>query len=157
MALSASAPRVRPSRAPEPRAPRLTLLAEPAPGRSTVPFVALCTAILVGALLAVLVLNISMSQGSYELSRLQSQAGALTQREQDLQQELELRQAPQRLAVEAQQLGMVPSGQPAFIDLATGEIIGEPMPAGERPVSENLVAPPAIESASDAYHGLGRQ
>jgi hypothetical protein len=157
MALSATAPRVRPARVPATRAPRLTLLTAPEPGRSSIPFIALCTAVLVGALLAVLALNISMSHGSYELTRLQSEAGALTQRQQDLQQELELRQAPQNLAVEAQGLGMVPSGQPAFIDLATGEIVGEPVPAGERAVSDNLVAPPAVESSADAYYGLWRQ
>jgi hypothetical protein len=53
----------------------------------------------------------------------------LSAQEQALDMELDRLRDPQHLAVAAKGLGMVAPSQPAFIDLATGAVLGNPTPA----------------------------
>ena len=70
-----------------------------------------------------------MQQASFAATALEGQARTLAAREQTLQMELEALRSPQRVGVEAKRLGMVAAVQPAFLDLETGKVQGEPTPA----------------------------
>lgn len=145
-------------------APRLTLVTRPQPRSSSVPFALLCTLIIGATLMAVLLLNISMSQTSYELSTLQSSSAALSEQKQALQERNEQLGTTQELRQRAAELGMVPAGQPAYIDLATGTIIGEAQPAAGQTLApaaisaEQSAVPPArIYGESEPYYGMGNE
>ncbi len=90
-------------------------------------------AILVGGLLAagllgLLALNTALAQRSFVAHDLSQRINTLTDREQALQQEVAVLESPQSLATKAAALGMVPSGNPAFLDLRTGRVLGAPAP-----------------------------
>jgi hypothetical protein len=134
----ARAPRVAQSR----RRPRLQVVTPPPTSRSRGPFIVGCTALLVVSLLGLLVLNISLSRGAYEVHDLQVRATALTEREQQISEELASRAAPARLAQEARKLGMVPAGAPAFIRLSDGKVLGKPQPAPSATAPSVVVGAP---------------
>ncbi|WP_299037307.1 hypothetical protein [uncultured Pseudokineococcus sp.] len=123
----------------EAAAPRVRLVAPPASSRRRLPFGVLCGAVLLLSLLAVLLLNISLSHGAYELHEVQAQQQDAGERRQALTEQLERTQAPDELGRRAAALGMVPAGTAAFVHLPDGEVIGAPE-----------VAPEAPEAAQDA-------
>jgi hypothetical protein len=86
-------------------------------------------AILIGALLAALLLNVAMVRGSYEQTDLRRDVGRAAQDIQSLQSELSAASAslPQR----ARDLGMVPAGPPRMIELSTGQVVGTTQDAGQ--------------------------
>lgn len=165
----ATAPHARTSRAAREQArprvaapsarPRLTVVTRPDPRSSSVPFVVLCTLVIVGALAAVLMLNISMSDTSYRIGALQSESQELTIQKQALAEENERLGTPQELEVRATELGMVPAGTPAYIDLAEGTVIGDPQPAGGAAAAPEQPPVPAagISDHSEIYHGMGNE
>jgi cell division protein FtsB len=109
--------------------------------RPRVPFVMLVSLVLVAGVVGLLLFNTSMQQASFDSTRLEEQAAALSAREEGLQMELERLRDPQRLAALARRHGMVPARSAAFLDLETGEVSGpKPTPATG---AESLdVAPP---------------
>ncbi|WP_394214503.1 hypothetical protein [Brachybacterium vulturis] len=129
------------------------------------PFTVLCTLIVVATLAALLYLNIQMSDTSYEITRLQGQSQRLTEESQALAETDERLGTPQELARQAREIGMVPVSDPAYIDLDTGEIIGETSPAAQTgataelaQVPERVAVPPAqIYDEPTAYHGMGNE
>ncbi|PFG35887.1 hypothetical protein ATL41_0587 [Flavimobilis soli] len=125
------APSVRRATAPAPAQPTpdIHLVAAPARSRSRVPFVLLCMAVLVAALVSVLLLNTAMAHGAYEERDLQSTIARLAEQEQALLADLDAKSSPGALAKRARELGMVQDSTPAFIDLGAGKIIGAPAPA----------------------------
>jgi hypothetical protein len=86
----------------------------------------LCIALLGAGLLALLMLNISIGKGAYELTGLQRQQRQLTVEQQALAEQVEAFGAPQELARRARELGMVPAPHTAFLTLPGGSIEGEP-------------------------------
>ncbi|MEI2712785.1 MAG: hypothetical protein V9G04_05675 [Nocardioides sp.] len=110
-------------------APRLRAVTTRRPRAPKVPFVVALTAILVGGVVGLLLFNTSLQQASFAAAQLEDQAQTLTAREQSLRMELDALREPQRVAEAAQKMGMVPAGTPAFLDLSTGRILGEPTPA----------------------------
>jgi hypothetical protein len=70
-----------------------------------------------------------MQQASFAATRLQDRVNVLSAEKQALDMELDQLRDPQQLAVAAKGLGMVAPSQPAFIDLATGAVLGNPTPA----------------------------
>ncbi|MCS6712396.1 hypothetical protein JSY14_10300 [Brachybacterium sp. EF45031] len=152
----------RPLRSPRPASPastrpRLTVVSRPRPRLSTVPFAILCTAILLASLLSVLVLNVQMSDTSYRITRLQAQSQRLAEEEQALVEQNRHLDTPQELEKRARALGMVPVGEPAYIDLATGEVVGGEGAAATDPAG--VQAPPApmpaVPGPGTPYRGLG--
>jgi cell division protein FtsB len=150
---------------------RTPLALVPAPRRkSGRGFVALCIGILVAALLLVLVTNITVSNGQYELVSLKNEQLDLNQSNERLRQQVEHLEAPQNLAAEASRLGMVNPGSIAAIDLATGTVNGISTPAdAEDKPSGRVAAPtspeekqaeaaqPASGSAEDTAHDSAGQ
>ncbi len=94
-----------------------------------VPFVMLVSLVLVAGVVGLLLFNTSMQQASFAASGLEEQARTLTARQQTLQMELDDLRDPQRVAEQAQALGMVPAASPAFLQLSDGKVIGVATPA----------------------------
>jgi hypothetical protein len=110
-------------------ASRLKLVRAPLTTRTRVPFVLLCIAILVGALLGALILNTSMARGSYQAHDLQITLAELARTDQDLNTRLLANKSPGQLAASARTLGMVPAPELAFLRLSDGAVLGAPTPA----------------------------
>ncbi len=107
------------------RRPSLSLVARPDAARGSTFTTVVLSLILVASLAAMLLLNISMSHTSYEITRLQSTTQELAEQRQALEERSELLGTPQELERQARGLGMVPAGEIAYIDLAEGTIVGK--------------------------------
>ena len=108
------------ARQPGATRPRATRIAESAVARARltvaprrrgatprVPFLALVSLVLVGGVVGLLLFNTSMQQASFASSGLEDRVTSLTAHEQSLAMELEDLRNPQRVAEQAQRLGMV--------------------------------------------------
>lgn len=115
----------RPSAPAEPRStPRLRLVRPPAQARSHVPFVVVCMAVLIAALLSALLLNTRLAAGSYEQHSLDVQRAELARTEQDLSAQLDENRSPAQLSQRAAALGMQPAGSTGWLRLADGTVRG---------------------------------
>jgi hypothetical protein len=81
-------------------------------------------------LLAQLLLSIVLADGAYTIAGLQTEQRDLQRLEQSLTEDLEVLSSTQNLTANAENLGMVASGNPVFLDLATGDVSGKPTAAG---------------------------
>lgn len=108
---------------------RLTVVPRRRTRAARVPFVTLVSLVLLGGVVGLLLFNTSMQQASFAATALEEQATNLAARQQTLQMELDRLQDPQHVAEAARKLGMIPAGAPAFLDLRTGKIVGQPAPA----------------------------
>jgi hypothetical protein len=118
------------------------------------PFAVLVVLILAGGLIALLVLNTALNQGSFTLTRLQTRTSQLTDERQGLQQQIGAWSAPDALSARARQLGMVPGGNPAFLR-DDGTVQGSPTPiaaAAVPPVAQPTASPSAGPSAGASAH-----
>lgn len=107
----------------------------PTPGRRAPrsAFVAFVMGILGAGLIGILLLTTTMQQGAFALFEAEKQVAGLRQDRQTLAAELASREAPGALARAAALAGMVPNDTPAFLDLDTGTIRGELVPAAAPP------------------------
>jgi cell division protein FtsL len=105
-----------------------------------VPFVTLVSLVLVGGIVGLLLFNTSMQQASFAATSLEEEATNLAAREQTLKMELDELRNPQRVATEAQQMGMVVPAAPTFLTL-DGEVEGVKTPA--TPEDRLNLVPPA--------------
>ena len=85
--------------------------------------------VLLGGVVGLLLFNTSMQQASFRATELELRAQALHAKEQSLKMELDQLRDPQLVASRAQELGMVPLVNPAFIRLSDGKVLGNPVPA----------------------------
>jgi cell division protein FtsB len=108
---------------------RLTVVPRVRSRAPRVPFVTLVSLVLVGGIVGLLLFNTSMQQASFAASSLESQADTLAAREQTLRMELDELRDPQRVATQAQQMGMVIPAAPVFLDLESGTTSGVRTPA----------------------------
>lgn len=93
------------------------------------PFVVLVVALMAVGLVGLLVINTSMQRKAFELTNLQQRADTLQERRQALEMDVERLSSPDRIAEEADRLGMVPVASPAFVRLEDGEVLGQPRAA----------------------------
>jgi hypothetical protein len=123
------------------------------PARRRAPFAIFCLGVLAAALITVLVLNIAVSTGQYQLVQLRSEQLGLEKENQELQQRVQNYEAPQNLATRAAQLGMVASTSKGQIDLKTLLVTGQPKPA-EKGAPQGAVIPapevPGLVAANPA-------
>ena len=129
---------------PEPRRRTPLSVVPAAKRRRRAPLVIFCFIALIMGLGAVLLLNISVSSGQYQLVQLQNERTELAQRNEALTQQLENHQAPQVLAAEAAELGMVTSSTFGSIDLQTLAVTGDPVPAEEIEGAPALIPAPNV-------------
>ncbi|MDQ1044735.1 septum formation initiator family protein [Streptomyces sp. V4I2] len=115
------------------------------------PFVLLVVLLLGGGLIGLLALNSALSAGSFKLDDLQKETKSLTDEEQSLQRDIDAYSAPEALQRRARELGMVPGGDPAFLN-PDGTVKGVPSPAsGAEPASMGVplvLAPEAMDTAT---------
>lgn len=123
------------------RAARLARLLPAGPGRAArTPFVFLVVLLLAGGLIGLLVLNSALSEGSFQLDDLQKQTKSLRDEEQALQRDIDAYSAPDALQRRARELGMVPGGDPAFLD-PDGTVKGVPSAAAFLPAAPRTTTP----------------
>lgn len=111
-------------RAPASRQRASLQVVTPADRAGSVWFPVVCVALLLAGLAAVLGFNTSMAQDSFKVSALESRSATLADNEDALAQSINSKAAPQRLAVRADELGMVPASSAAFIDIDKGKVLG---------------------------------
>jgi len=112
-----------------PRAPELQIVVGSSAARRGSGFIVILALLLISGLVGLLLLNLSMQKGAFELAGLQARTEELKVHQQALDQQLERVQSTQKLARRATGHGMVPSTNPVFLDLSDGSIIGDPVPA----------------------------
>ncbi|MCQ6556047.1 cell division protein FtsL [Streptomyces sp. C10-9-1] len=132
------------------KAARLARLLPSGPSSAArTPFVLLVVLLLSGGLITLLLLNSSLSQGSFRLSELKKRTTELTDQQQALQRDVDGRSAPDALARRARELGMVPGGSPAFLD-TDGTVRGVPGEATAPPPPPPTATPSSSAAADDA-------
>ncbi|WP_024367573.1 hypothetical protein, partial [Arthrobacter sp. TB 26] len=136
-------PGITPGTGPSRKARTPLSLVRSAPRKRRAPFVVLCFGLLAVALMAVLVLNISVSTAQYQLVQLRSEQSTLTKQNQDLTQQVQNFDAPQNLAAKATELGMVASTTKGQIDLSTLAVTGKAKPAVKGDAPGAVIAAPA--------------
>lgn len=94
-----------------------------------VPFAILVGLVLLGGVAGLLFFNTHMQKNSFTITSLELRAQELHAKEQSLRMQLDDLRDPQRLADRALAMGMLPPDSPAFLDLRTGEIVGNPDPS----------------------------
>ncbi|MFF1446224.1 septum formation initiator family protein [Streptomyces sp. NPDC058295] len=123
------------------RAARLARLFPAGPRQAArTPFVLLVVLLLGGGLIGLLVLNSALSEGSFKMDDLQKDTKSLTDEEQALQRDIDAYSAPDALQRRARELGMVPGGDPAFLN-PDGTVKGVPSAAAQQSLEE---APAAV-------------
>ncbi|CAL8897442.1 hypothetical protein KVA01_13770 [Kocuria varians] len=127
----------------------LSVVPRRAGGRSRVSTGVMCALALAAALVGILLLNIQITQGQYELTDLTGQERALSQENEALTQDIEANSAPQNLAARANDLGMVSAKEVGSVDLASGSVTA-PSAVAEKTDSQNILVPPAKMKGSDA-------
>ncbi|MDQ0924036.1 cell division protein FtsL [Pseudarthrobacter sp. W1I19] len=144
--VSGTAAKHLPAGSPEaPRRSRTPLsVVRTVPRKRRAPFVVLCFGMLALALIAVLVLNISVSTAQYQLVELRATQSTLTKQNQDLTQQVQNFEAPQNLAAQATKLGMVPSTVKGQIDLSTLSVTGKATPAVKDGPAGAVIPAPAV-------------
>jgi len=124
---TAAAPRRHPSSAPEPTR-HLEIAPSRAQRRARPRLVhVLVTLGGIGViLLGQLLLSIWIADGAYQVHGLQTEQVQLQRTQRALGEQLDQLGSPQSVAARAEQLGMVSSGNPAYLDLTTGAVSGTP-------------------------------
>ncbi len=127
-AAAARTPTAITARASAPR-PKLRIVPQPALDRARGAFLLSCVVLLLAGLIALLLINTSLAQGSFRLHDLEQEQRDFVDTEQALRQDLARQAAPEVLARRAKALGMVPSDNPAFVVIPGGKIVGVPKTA----------------------------
>jgi cell division protein FtsB len=140
------------------------------------PFVLLIVLLLGTGLLALLLLNASLNKGSFQLTKLEKETEELTDQQQELQQQVDGYSAPDRLAERARERGLVPSGNPVFLN-PDGTVRGAPgtpdsrstasrstdgrtatsQSAGSRSAATPSAGPPSADSPSGARQNTAQE
>lgn len=137
------APRPTSRRAPAPQPLRVVPAAVGHPGNGL--FAALCMLLLGAGLVALLMLNTAMAEGSFTLHGLQETSGELTDTQEALTQAIDAQRSPANLARRALALGMVPSDSAAFLRLSDGKVLGVAKAATKDPTFTVVTAPQATK------------
>lgn len=94
-------------------------------------FLVLVLGIVTVGVAGILVLTTKINENSFVLGDLRAQQAELDLQEQRLRAALTERQSTGNLRAAAVRLGLVPAGNPAYLELPDGRIIGVPEPATE--------------------------
>lgn len=147
--MSVSEAAVGPTReAPARERPRLRSVPGSPRRLASLPFAAVIVAIVVSGMVGLLTLNTAVQDQAFQLRNAQRNAAKLELQASDLQAQVYRKAAPGELASAATALGMVPNVHPVFIDLRSGQIIGNPQPAAAGDIPALAVRPAPSASAS---------
>jgi hypothetical protein len=117
------------------------------PGSGGAAFAVACIALLAAGLFSLLLINISMSRGSYALHDLQAASGELADTQDALTQQLSAQESPPHLARRAVEMGMVPAPSAAFLRLSDGKVVGV---AKKATASEGFTVVSQTQTPSDS-------
>ncbi|MEV4662152.1 septum formation initiator family protein [Micromonospora echinofusca] len=115
------------------RPPRLRVAPPPPVRVPRAPFAALVLVLVVGGVLGILLVNTKINENAFRLEKLQEQQAKLDVEQQQLNKEIADAEAPGNLEARARKLGLVEAGEPAYIRLPDGKVIGVPQPAEGQP------------------------
>ena len=109
-------------------------------------FATTCIALLIAGLIALLLLNTALAQGSLALGDLQRESARLSDTAGNLQEEIDRASATGSLARSAAEIGMVRMNTRGYIDLSKGTVSGEPEPATQNNAFPIVTSPtpPAV-------------
>jgi hypothetical protein len=93
------------------------------------PFLAVVLLLAVAGLIGLVLLNTAVNENAFRLHDLETKQDSLDQEEQRLDSAKARAESPAHLNDLAQKMGLVPAGQPAFVDVPKGKVIGTPTPA----------------------------
>lgn len=82
--------------------------------------------VLFGIIITQILLSIAVSSGAYEIAGLKQSNKEAADKVQLIKQEVSYLSAPQHLAEKAEELGMVNSTNPVFLQLSDGAVLGVP-------------------------------
>ena len=111
--------------------PQLHVVRGVAPARTTMPFLLMVVAILVGALAASMFLNAKMADTAYKMKTAQAELNVLNDHIETVRSDVQKASAPDTLASRAAELGMVPAAAPGVIDLSSSTLSGGTAATGE--------------------------
>ncbi|MET0933290.1 MAG: hypothetical protein ABWX56_06215 [Mycetocola sp.] len=114
--------------APAPRPVRAVPAASPSP-RPKLAYAVVAIGGVLAMVVAQLLLSVGLSHGAYEISALQQQQTTLGWQQQSASDDLLEVSSPQYIAANAQALGMVINGTPAYLRLSDGAVVGVPAAA----------------------------
>ena len=145
---------------PDSTAPRLRVVTGAPLRHGDAALGVVCAILLAAGLMALLVLNTALAQGSFTVQKLQSTSDQLADAQAALNQSLDASKSPANLATRAIAMGMGPAQSAAFLRLSDGKVIGVAKPAtagpgftvvGTAPAAPVAAAKPASSpSASSA-------
>lgn len=122
--------------------------------KSKLPFTLLCLSIIVATLVAVLLLNIFISNTSFEIEQLGAEKEKLVEEKDRLVEDNSYRESPQNIAQTAEKLGLVRDSSPEFLDAKTGKVIDAP-PIDESGEKKPTVVPgPRADTRDDLRPNL---
>jgi hypothetical protein len=113
--------------------PRLRVVTGAPPKSGGAAFGVICATLLAAGLIALLLLNTTLAQGSFTLHQLQATSDQLTDAEDALTQSLAASKSPANIASKAAGMGMAPAQVAAFLRLSDGRVIGVARPAKPGP------------------------
>jgi len=117
------------------------------------PFVLLVLVLVGAGLVGLLLLNTAINENAFRLHDLQQDQDALDLREQQLHRDIERLEAPGTLQAAARRLGLVPAGNPAYIYLPSGQVVGVPTPGRATAPPPSAVTRPAPKPSTAATTG----
>ncbi|WP_238173458.1 hypothetical protein [Kribbella speibonae] len=90
------------------------------------PFVIFVVSLLAAGLVGLLLLNTELQSGTFNITKLSSQAGQLRDQQEQLEKQVRTLESPQNLSDRALRMGMVPNPNPVFLRLSDGRVLGVP-------------------------------
>jgi cell division protein FtsB len=114
--------------APAKSRPRLVVISSQRRVVARGPFVALVGALMLGGLLSLLMLHTLAAQDAFRQTTLQHKLSALTDTEQQLEQQVQTDSAPAALEARAKSLGMVPSAITSYRQHPSGRTTAHEVP-----------------------------
>jgi hypothetical protein len=90
------------------------------------PFVIFVVSLLAAGLVGLLLLNTQLQSGTFEVTKLSSQADQLRDQQEQLEKQVRTLESPQNLSDRALRMGMVPNPNPVFLRLSDGRVLGVP-------------------------------
>jgi hypothetical protein len=107
-------------------------------------FASICVLLLTTGLIALLLLNTALAQGSLELGKLQRESAVLAETAGDYQEQIDRASASGALAKKASQLGMVRANERGYIDLRSGKVTGTAYPASSAHAVKVVTSPTPV-------------
>lgn len=131
--------------------PQLRSIISPPRRLSSLSFAVVVVAILVSGMVGMLALTTALQNQAFEVRAAQRTASELGYRASDLEAQANRAKSPEALGRRATQLGMVPNPHAVFIDVRTGEVLGEPTAArGDEIPSLSVTQVTAHAATTDA-------